>query len=453
MPYPTMPTPVACPRCGNRFVVQLRTIVDVGEEPALKEEFLRGRVNYARCPKCGAGGILSTPLVYHDPDKELLIAYAPQELQMAADQQEQVIGSLVNVVMDRTPQEKRKGYFLQPKTALTMESAMEMILEADGVSKEVLERQRAVYRLINQLLVNLDDEKTLDSLVEEHRQELDYEFFLTLSSMIDSAEEEGDDEPAPEGDGEGREDGTARLRTLRERLLERVTPRMPKVAAQGASYDDVIQVLREAEPGDALLTAVALNRARLDYGFFQALTAKIDAARAAGDTAEADALTDLRKRINEALDQQNALLREAEDRANLLIMDLLDAERLDEAVRAHKDELDDLFLTLVHRYETAARQRGDERRAERMANLREAALNVIEEDLPPDSRLINRLARAEYPDATSKVLEEHRGLLNDAFLKRYDETVAALESRHADLAAHLKEVRGQIVAKMMIQRA
>ena len=124
---------LVAPQCNHQFVVNLHTIVDVGQEPELKEQLLTGELNRAVCPNCGAGGLLSTPLVYHDPAKELLITYVPAEMGISVDQQEQLVGGLVNAVMNSMPPEGRKGYFFRPTSALTLRSLFDIILEADGV--------------------------------------------------------------------------------------------------------------------------------------------------------------------------------------------------------------------------------------------------------------------------------------------------------------------------------
>lgn len=441
MPFAPMPTPIRCPQCSTSFVVEVRTIVDVGDEPELKEQFLRGQVNYARCPNCGAGGMLSSPLLYHDPDKELLISYIPAELGYTADQQEHVVGGLVNAVMNQLPPERRKGYFLQPRSALTLDGLFDAILEADGVSREVLEGQRAKLRVLNELLAAVDDDKTLDTLVEKHRDALDYEFFLLLSNLIDADEAGTTDQPV-----QG-------LAQLREKLLQRVSPAMPRTAPQNLSYDELIDMLSGDEAAKTWRTTIALNRQRLDYGFFQALTARIDAAQAAGDAKTAEALTALRQRILDELDAQNRLVREAEDEASLLVMQLLEAQDVKAAVREHRDEIDDVFLMVVARLQAAAARR-DEARAARLGAILDAALEVIEENLPPAERLMNRLLRTDTLEESNRVLEESRGLLNDGFLTLFDGYVAELERRGQDSALldHLRQVRGQIQAKMTILR-
>lgn len=442
MPFPAMPSQIRCPKCQTPFVVDVRTIVDVGQEPDLKEQFLKGQVNVAECPQCGGGGLLSTPLVYHDPAKELLIAYVPSELNMAADQQEKLIGGLVNLVMNELPAEGRKGYFLQPKTVLTLDSLFDTILEADGVSKEALERQRSQLRLLNSLLVLVEDDKSLDEQVRQHKEELDYEFFLLLSDLLDAREREDDQEHA------------GRLRTLREKLLARVTPAMPSPAPRGASYDELIDLMQKALGTPDWRTRVALNRSRLDYGFFQALTARLEAAQAQGHHEEADRLTDLRKRILDELNAQERLVRDAEDKASLLIMRLLESQDLQKALNEHRGEINEVLVGVLARYVDAAKRQKDDERAKKLEVILQAALEILEEKLPPAVRLINKLLRAEYPTGTEAALEAHRGLLNDAFLSTFDKYVSNLEQgRDADLAELLKKVRPQIVAKMTIVRA
>jgi len=446
MPFAAMPTPIRCPQCGTSFVVDVRTIIDVGEEPELKERFLRGQVNYARCPNCGAGGILSSPILYHDPEKELLISYVPAEVGYTSEQQEHVVGGLVNAVMNRLPAEKRKAYFFRPRTALTLDGLFDTILEADGVSREVLEGQRAKLRLLNELLAAVEDDATIDRIVEEHRAELDYEFFLMLSNLIDA------DEASEEGEKNG--EHVVGLATLRDKLLQRVTPAMPRAAPQAATYDELIDLLAAEDADKTWRTTIALNRQRLDYGFFQALTARIEAATASGDSEGAERLTALRGRILEEMDAQNRLVRDAEDEATLLVMQLLEAQDLPAALRAHRDEVDDVFLMVVARLQSVAARR-DEARAERLRSLLQAALDMVEENLPPAERLMNRLLRTETGEEANDVLEAHRALLNDNFLTLFDEYLTELERRKQDpaLLEHLRQVRGQVQAKITILRA
>ena len=441
MPYPAMPTSVNCQSCGNTFTTWIHTIIDVGEEPELKERFLRGEINVATCPKCGQGGMLNAPLLYHDPEKELLISYVPAELGMSADEQEQFVGRLVNTVMNSVPAEGRKGYFFQPKTALTLESLYNMILEAEGISQEMIQQHRSRIQLINQLLTTMEDEERFDELVNEHSESIDYEFFMSLSEII-SAEREGD--------GEDLETFTR----LREMLLERVSPGMGAAASEDASYEDLVEMLRETEGEGTWSRRIAMNRQRLDYGFFQTLTSKIDAAQAAKDEDEVQALSKLRERILDEIESQDQRLQEAQDEASLLVVELLQADDREAAIRENLDDINELFFLVLARLQEAAEKRGNERRAEELLQLSEEVLEIMQERLPPNLRLISNLMRAEYPEESNQLLEENRGLLDRAFLETFDLYVENADAPKDDeLTERLQRIRKQILAKIEIQRS
>ena len=442
MAFPPVPSRLRCPNCDASFVVQVRTIIDVGQEPELKEQFLRGEVNRAQCPECGAGGMLSAPLIYHDPEKELLVSYMPAELGLSSEEQERTVGSLVNAVMNSVPAEERKGYFLQPKTVLTYNGLLEMILEAEGYSKEMLQQQRQWLGLIHELLEAKDDEEAFGNLVEEHRDTLSYEFYLMLAELAEA-----------EGEQLGEDDENA-LADLRDKLLEHAAPEMPQSAPGAATAAELIDQLLEIESDEEWERVAEQALPFLDYGFFQALTELLDQAQDAGDTEAAQKLERLRQRLLDMLDRQSQRYREAEDRASLLIMDMLEAEDLQSAAREHADELDEVFFMVLARLQQTAVQRNNTQRAERLLRLLDAAREVREEALPPDVRLISRLLRAQYPDESNQVLEDHRGLLNDELLEMYDRYVEQVgEGADEAVQERLGQIREQIVAKLTILRA
>ena len=82
------------------------------------------------------------------PEKELLMTFVPMDLGLPQAEQEKLIGRLMNEVINKLPQEKRKGYLLNPKPAFTLQGFMERVLEADGVTKEMLDSQRAKVQVL-----------------------------------------------------------------------------------------------------------------------------------------------------------------------------------------------------------------------------------------------------------------------------------------------------------------
>ncbi len=105
---------ITCPNCGNTYQTPVRSVIDVGQNPQLRQAFLTGQVNVAVCPKCHAGGLLEVPLVYHDPAAEFLAVYFPAQLNVPEMEKQKMIGELTQGLMRGLPPEQRKGYFLNP---------------------------------------------------------------------------------------------------------------------------------------------------------------------------------------------------------------------------------------------------------------------------------------------------------------------------------------------------
>ena len=83
-----------------------------------------------------------TPMLFHDAAHEMFIIFMPTELNMGQMEREQLIGQMARQVMDSMPSENRRAYMLQPQTMITMQSFMEKVLETEGVTKEMIQRQQ-----------------------------------------------------------------------------------------------------------------------------------------------------------------------------------------------------------------------------------------------------------------------------------------------------------------------
>lgn len=112
---PPQKAQISCPRCHQPLVAQIEQLFDVSSDPGAKQRLLGGVSNFAVCQNCGFNGPLATPIVYHDADKELLLTYFPAELHLPVNEQEKLIGPLINQATNHLPPEKRKAYLLRPQ--------------------------------------------------------------------------------------------------------------------------------------------------------------------------------------------------------------------------------------------------------------------------------------------------------------------------------------------------
>ena len=114
-------TSASCPKCHQPVILELQRLFDLNTDPEAKQKLLSGMANRVACPHCGYNGPLPTPIVYHDPENELLLTFFPPEAGVPVNQQEMTIGPLIKKVVDDLPPQKRKAYIFQPQTMLTQQ--------------------------------------------------------------------------------------------------------------------------------------------------------------------------------------------------------------------------------------------------------------------------------------------------------------------------------------------
>jgi hypothetical protein len=439
--------PVTCPYCRAKFAAPIQRVVDVGQDPKLKVTLLQGRLNVATCPQCGNTGMLNAPFIYHDPEKELALCFAPTELGLRATDQQKLIGDLTNAVLNSLPPEKRKGYLLQPKIFFSLQGLIDTILQADGVTKEMIEAQQARSELIYKLLDAKNDER-LKQLVEEHDAELDYEFFQTLTAAMETARADGKDDLAQH------------LLSLRTRLLDLTTVGKREGAQRKAieslgekvTREDLLQKMIECEDEDQLQAYVALGRPLMDYTFFLALTEKINAAQAEGRSEEAQRLTDLRAKILKFQAKYDAEVAAVLQRAANLLREILQSQNREATVREHLGEIDDTFFAVLSANIAQAEEKGQNKIADDLRQVGDLIMELLQESAPPEIRLINQLMQAEYPEGTKKVLEENATQVTAELIKVMDLIAENLkQGGRSEAAQRLSDIRAQ--AATMVGRS
>lgn len=427
---------VKCPRCQTPYTAPIVNVIDTQLVPQLKAALLSGHLNWTQCPACGAVGALNVPLVYHDPDKELLLVLMPTELNLSPERQQRLIGSFVQAIMDGTPAEKRKGYFLNPKTVFTMKRLVELILEADGITGEMIEAQEKRIRLLSDMLKANDDAEHLKALIDEHRGEIDYTFFATLSAAAQEAD--------LAGDGTGAEG----LAKLRDRLLQEpeLAARMPQQLGPDTTVDAAVEkLLSLVDDEQAFAAMVGLNRPAFDYLFFQALTAQMDQARSSGDSSRAERLAALRGRLLEEIEQQDRALQAMQQQHLRLIEEILQSPDRQQAVREHLDEMDALFLNTLGAAIRAARAEANIEQSARLDELRQTILRLLAEGMPPELRLVNRLLSLESAEERQAALAESADLLNDDLLDLIERLLQGLERDGRDeTSSQLRTIQAEI---------
>lgn len=439
---------IQCPNCKSPVQAQVQQLVDVGQDPAAKSRLLSGSLNVIQCQNCGFQGQLTTPLVYHDPDKELLLTFVPVEVGLPKDEQERIIGRLINRATEDLPAEQRKAYLLQPQAVLTMQGLIERVLESDGVTREQLDSQRAKIRLFEQLLRTPED--GIEQFVQEHDAELDDTFFQLGALSLQATAE-----------GAARQAATARLEkalelsgygeqlAAREQELRAAADSLRQVGER-LSRDKLLDIVVEAPNQERVQALASLARPAMDYQFFQLLSERMDAA----DDEEKVRLAELRAlllSVTEEIDQaQQAQL----DRASSLLSTLMQAEDLDQAVDSALPLIDELFLSVLQANLQAAREQGQTEAAARLAQIDGQVRQAVRESLPPNLKLAQGLLETEDPAEAERLLEDSVDQIDDQVLGALMSAIQRLEEAEDQAGAermrklHRKAMRLSMKAKL-----
>jgi hypothetical protein len=441
-------TRVSCPNCRQPVLADLEQLFDVGVDPGAKQRLLSGAVNMIQCPNCGFQGSLATPIVYHDPDKELLLTFVPPELGLPRDEQERLIGSMINQVLNNLPQEKRKAYLLRPQATLTMQGLVERVLEADGITREMIQSQQQRLNLIQRLLST--PEETLKEVVQQEDQLIDGEFFGLLRRLAEASLVSGDQESAQKLAGlqEQLIPLTTFGKTMQEESQE-IEAAIAQLRSAGEKLDrqKLLDFVINAPSETRQRAFVSLARPLMDYSFFQLLSERIDRARSDGRSR----LVSLREQLLDMTREYDQQVETRSQAARQLVNSILQAEDIQQTMMQNLPSVDEFFVQELNRLQDEARKRGD---LDQLGKLQKM-IDVLQQasSSPPEMVMIEELL--DIPDAQGqrRYLEEHRDEITPEFLNALTNIASQVDnSEDKELADRIRELNRAVLRFSMEQK-
>ncbi len=419
---------ISCPRCRQMIPAQVEQLFDVTAEPAAKQRLL-GRVsNYARCPFCGFEGPLSTPIVYHDNDKELLLTFFPSELGLPVNEQEKLVGPLITQVMNRLPTEKRKGYLLRPQSFLTYQSMIERILEADGVTKDMLDEQQKRINLIQRLLqVTTPDVRA--EMIKENAALLDEAFFGMFNRLIEAAIQSGQQPTAQAMSALQEEllDGSEYGRQLKSQFEEiQAAVKTLQEVGQGLTREKLLEIFIAAPTEARLKALVSLTRNGLDYSFFQVLSERIEKASAA----ERASLEALREKLLDFTNQMDKALEAQMKAADEFIEQILAAPDISQVVAQNVEQFNNEVIAQV--LETKMREASQKQDNARLQKIQQIVMALQQASTPPELELIQALVDAPNEAAMEQLLAANEAMLSDELGGMIGSLMGQMEQQQAE---------------------
>jgi hypothetical protein len=417
-------TQTTCPRCRQPVIADITQLLDMNQDPTAKQKLLSGAYNLIQCQSCGYSGTLNSPIVYHDPDKELLLTYFPSELGLPLNEQEKLIGPLIKQATDRLQAEKRKSYLLTPKTMLTMQGLIETILEADGITREMIQEQQRQIKLLQQLMTTPVEERA--KVINSDEGLINEQFFMILNRLIDASMANGDESSAKQ------------LAELQEYLFQ-TSAVGQRIQAQAAETEQVVKALQEASKDGLtrekllelvlktnseaqLSTYVGLARSGMDYQFFQLLSLKIDSA----DAAEKTRLTELRDKLLDMTHEMDEEINKRVTNAGQLLDSILNSANIEESTAQNLRSINSIFIEVLgHRIEEA-RQKGELDKLEKLQKV--AAVIQQATTPPPELVFIQDLVDAPDEKSVNDLLEANKDKLTPDFLSMLNNVLAQAQA-------------------------
>ncbi len=408
-------TQVTCPQCHQPAVVEVQQIFDLAQDPLAKQKLLNGAVNVIQCQTCGYTGMLGTPIVYHDPEKELFLTFFPPESGVPLNEQEKQLGPLINRVIDALPPEKRKAYVLQPKSMLTYQTLIETILEADGITKEMLEEQQKKIKLIQRLLTVPENE--LETIIEQEKDQFDMAFFALYSRLMQSAMSQNDKESIEKLDKvqnllfEKTETGKQLYKSSQE-TQQAIKTLQDASKDGGLTREKLLDVIVNAKSDTAVSTIVSLARNGMDYTFFQLLSQKIDEAK----DDEKKRLEKLREDLLNLTAEIDKRMQEEFKKTKDLLEKIISAEDIEAETEKNFENISELFLQVVEDEIDKARKEGNLDRIQKL----ERVMIIIRKAMEPPAevKLIEEmLALIDKEEELEKFMDAHQESITPEFIQ------------------------------------
>jgi hypothetical protein len=417
-----------CPRCHQPVMAEINQLFDTTGDSLAKQKILSGQFNTISCPTCGYQGMVATPLVYHDAEKELLLTFFPPELGLPLTEQEKLIGPLINQVTNKLPQEKRKAYLFRPQTMLSMQHMIERILEADGITKEMIQDQQKKVDLIRQLMTTPPEGR--EKLLEEQESLIDETFFALFSRLMESAAMGQDQQAAQE------------LSDIQALLLEKTKigkdiksqndeaetamKDLQAASKTGLTREKLVDLMIEAPNEIRMATLVRLARSGMDYNFFQILTGKIDQAT----SEEKDRLSKLRDTMLKMTAEIDLEMQEQVGRIQQVIKKLVESPDIEKTTEQVLPAVNDMFIDVLQKMMDDARQKADLELLSKYQKI----IEVIQKAStpPPEYELLEKLLATETEEQMKVIMDEKPELITQELQQLIAGLMAQAESQKED---------------------
>jgi hypothetical protein len=334
---------------------------------------------------------------------------------------------------------------------LTLQTMIDKVLEADGITRDMVEASQKRLNLIQRLLQSSSKEVRAE-VVRQDESLIDESFFAMMSRLVEASLAGGDQ-------------NTARaLAALQQEILpltevgrrlqaessdvQAAVKELQEASQQGLTRDILVDMLIKYREKPSVVNAfVGLVRQGLDYEFFGILSKRIEAAaepEKASITALRDQLLEVVKRMDEAAKQQL-------EQSRLLLEEILRQPNVEKAANDHLAEMDEFFTEVLRAELELARKNGNYERSGRL----QVVVEVIQKASapPPEYELIEQLLGMQDDSMIRQALEKNPERITPEFLQMLNGLAAQMEGEgQAEIAGRLQDIYRLVLRFSMEQK-
>ena len=441
-------TQTACPQCRQPVIVEVEQVFDMARDSLAKQKLLSNHANFMQCPSCGYQGMLGVPIIYHDPDKELLLTFFPPDLHTPLNEQEKQFGPLIKRIMDNLPPAKRKAYLLQPKSMLTYQTLIEKVLEADGITKAMLEDQQKRVELLQRLIRVPANERL--AIIEKENEIIDINFFSILSRIIESAMAQGDEnsqKPLLELQQqlfEHTETGKQLFTQAKE--TESAIKALQEASKDGLTREKLLDVLINASSESQVSAIASLARTGLDYEFFKLLSEKIESEP---DSGKKESLTTLRENLLKITEEIDKQIQAQYTHTKAVLDKILAAENVEEELANQLPQISEMFIQVLQAELSAARKAGD---LDRIQKLERIMIVIEKATAPPEEvKLLEELLDFEDENELKSMIAENGDAITQEFIDILNNIIARVGQQpgQEEIAEKLRVINKAVLSYSM----
>ncbi len=382
------------------------------------------------------------------PRKNSCLPSFPQNLGLPVNEQEKLIGPLINQAVNKLPLEKRKAYILRPQTMFTMQGLIEKILEGDGITKEMIQDQEKKIALIRELMTTPESDRL--SILEKQKELVDENFFSLFSRLIDSASASQDQNSMKQLAEieklllENTEIGKEVKKQAEE--AEEAVKSLQEVSKTGFTREKLLDLLIEAPSDIRVATIVRMTRSGMDYSFFQILSERIEAAQ----NGAKEKLITLRESILKMVEEIDQEMKAQAAQMSQLIDKVVQSPDIPQVMEQILPAVNEVFIEVLKNQLDMANQKND---TARLAKL-QLMVDVIQKASapPPEYELIEKLLEAQDEEAMRKILEEKPEMITQEFTQMLPGLINQAESQkeNPEVVEKLRKIN-KLVLKISMQ--